>query len=177
MNKIRFKQFYVQKNFKERFIKPMVYWSEFFKVGLYDSEKFRVIEGIVEYDVSMMNNHKIIFEAKDIFDVTTYKAIFIDERSNVSKIKSDEINPRKAYQYSIILNSQDGTIDIPTATNADAELVFTFIQEKISKLKTNKLNNESLLKSKLDEIKLLFENNVLTEEEYNIKRKQIIEKY
>lgn len=62
-----------------------------------------------------------------IYNVKTYIDLYIDERTNVSKIKSNEINPRKAYQYSIILNGPEKTIDIPTATNADAELVFTFI--------------------------------------------------
>ena len=177
MNKISFKQFYIQKNFKERFLKPIVSWSEFFRVGLYDSEKFKSFEGTIEYSTSVMNNHKITFESINEFEVKTLKALFLDEVSTVSKIKSEEINPRKAYQYSIILNSQDGTINIPTATNADAELVYTFLQDKIYKLQKKEKNKESILKSKLNEIKFLFESGDLTEEEYKLKRKQIIEKY
>lgn len=44
----------------------MISWSEFFKVGLYDSEKFKIVEGSLEYEVSMMNKHKIIFKSIDI---------------------------------------------------------------------------------------------------------------
>lgn len=177
MNIIKFKQFYVQKNFKERFLKPMVSWSEFFRVGLYDSEKFKSFEGTIEYTQSIMNNHKIIFYSIDEFEVKTLKSLFIDKNSTVSKINSDEINPRKAHQYSVILRSQEGVINIPTATNADAELVLTFLQDKIKELQNKEKNHGSILKSKLNEIKTLFEEGIISKEEYESKRKQIIEKY
>jgi hypothetical protein len=177
MNSIKFKQFYVTKSIKERFIKPMISWNEFFKVGLYDIEKYKIIEGAIKYELTSMNHHKIIFESKDEFEVITHKAVFIDKYSTIAKIEANEINPRKAYQFLIILNTQERTIDIPTATNADAELVFTFIQNKIFNLNETHSNIENLLKSKLDNIKSLYENGDITKEEYEIKRKQIIDNY
>ena len=91
---------------------------------------------------------------------------------------ANSLNDSKKYYIHIKL--LNGEVEVYKCKNKSVALEFA--ETLKSKLKSNDnntkiANQENILKSKLDEIKSLYENDIITKEEYESKRKKIIDSY
>jgi len=80
----------------------------------------------------------------------------------------------KNVQFTMIISCDDQSIEVQFATINDYELIYENLKEFMG---DKSLIEKDSLESKLIELKSLYDKEILTEEEYELKRKQIIDKY